>query len=385
MNKRRMLILSSAIMVLTLLAPFSVAACGRAAQEGPAAVKGPENAPKQKSAWEELVDGAKKEGNVMIYATELGAAQQILTRALKDKFDIDLNTVGGRGPEVVAKLTAERRAGLNLGDVGLTGPSTFIDEIKPLGITVPLPPLLTLPEVTDPSKWRNGKIPYLDNERHSLVMVAIAAQPSIRNTEMVKEGEVSSFLDYLEPKWKGKIVLSDPSVAGNANYFFAHMATQLFGQERTVQILRQLAAQDPVVIRDQRQLLEWVARGKYPIGIGHSSTQFAEYKRLGAPVELVKLKEPPFLSSGSGNVYVFDKAPHPNALKLFVNWLLSKEGATIWSQATGNPSMRLDVTVEGLDSMTLPPPGGEMPNESQLKAQAEMRKIADGIFSPLRK
>ncbi len=373
------------MMALAVLLPVPAAACQGPAPEAPGVVRIPGNAPTQRSPWQELLDAAKKEGTVMVYATELGAAQQILARALKDKFDIDLNAVGGRGPEVVAKLTAERRAGLNLGDIGLMGPSTFFDSIKPLDITVPLSPLLILPEVTDPSKWRGGKIPYVDKEGHSLALAAMAVPASIRNTDLVKEGEITSFLDYLEPKWKGKLVMSDPAMGGSGNNFLVYLETQVFGPERTGEIMRRLVAQEPAMTRDQRLLLEWVARGKYPLGFGQSSTQLAEYNRLGAPVAAIQLKESTFISSGSGNVFVFDQAPHPNAARLVLNWLLSKEGGLVWSRATGYPSMRQDVSVEGLDPMILLPPGATIPDEAQLRAQGDMRRTAEDLFAPLRK
>lgn len=340
--------------------------------------------PSSSNTWDELVKAAQKEGNVTIYGAELGAAKDAIRQSFKVKYGIDIDSTEGRPAEILAKLTAERRAGLYLGDVGLMGNSTFIADVRPLEITVPLGSLLVLPEVTDPAKWRTGRIPYLDKEGHSLAMVAMAIQCSIYNSDLVKEGEITSFLDYLTPKWKGKMVLSDPAVAGNANNFFTTQATQNWGKEKTLEILRQLAAQEPVMTRDQRLLLEWVARGKYPVGIGQSSAMFNEFKRMGTPIAYARLKEPPQMSSGSGNVFVFDKAPHPNAAKLFVNWLLTKEGATVWSQGQGYPSQRVDVSKEGFDPLIIPPPDGMIPGEDYLKTQGEMRKVAQDVFANLR-
>lgn len=363
-----------------------LAACGPAGTSlttpPPAPVSG---GPSAANAWDELVKAAKKEGNVTIYGAELGGAKDPIRQAFKAKYDIDIDSTEGRPAEILAKLIAERRAGLYLGDVGLIGNSTYIADIKPLGITIPLTGLLVLPEVTDITKWRTGKLPFLDKEGHSLAMVAMAVPSSIYNTDMVKPGEITSFLEYLTPRWKGKMVLSDPAVAGTSNNFFTLMVTQIFGMEKTLEILRQLASQEPVMTRDQRLLLEWVARGKYPVGIGQSSAMFAEFKRLGAPIGFVKLKEPPFISSGAGNIFVFDKAPHPNATKLFANWILSKEGAAIWSQGQGYPSQRVDVSREGFDPLVIPPPDGNIPGEDYLKTQGEMRKIAQDIFAVLRK
>lgn len=376
----------SAVPGFWFMLPLVLLACGNTATAPPNPKPAPLNVTRATvNSWDELVGAAKKEGNVTIYGAELGAARDAIRKAFKAKYDIDIDSTEGRPAEILAKLTAERRAGLYLADVGLMGNSTFIADIKPLKITLPLENLLVLPEVTDPAKWRTGKIPYLDKEGHSLAMVAMAIPCSIYNTDLVGEGEITSFLDYLTPKWKGRIVLSDPAVAGNANNFLTTQATQNWGKEKTLEIMRQLAAQEPVMTRDQRLLLEWVARGKYPVGIGQSSAMFNEFKRLGTPIAYARLKEPPQMSSGSGNIFVLDKAPHPNAARLFVNWLLSREGATIWSGGQGYPSQRVDVSKEGFDPLVVPPPEGRIPGEDYLLAQGEMRKLAQEIFANLRK
>ncbi len=348
----------------------------------PAATISP--SPVSRNAWDDLVSRAKQEGTVSVYAGVLGGAKQALF-TFRDKYGINVDIVEGRPAETLAKINAERRAGLYLGDVLFAGNSMFIADISPLGITVPLAPLLVLPEVTDPSKWRTGRVPYLGSEGHAIVMVAMAVPVSFYNTDMVKKGEITSFLDYLTPTWKGKIVLSDPAVTGNSNNFFTLMVTDIFGKEKTLEILRQLAAQEPIMTRDDRLLLEWVARGKYPVGIGPSAAVYSEFEKLGAPIAYAKLKEPPFVSSGAGVLVAFDKAPHPNAAKLLVNWLLSKEGATSWANAHGYPSQRVDVPTDGFDPMLVPPPDAPTPGEEYLRIQSEMREVAGQIFSNLRR
>ena len=54
-------------------------------------------------------------------------------------------------------------------------------------------------------------------------------------------------------------------------------------------------------------------------------------------------KEGTYVSSGSGNVVVLKGAPHPNAAKLFLNWMLSREGQEIYGRSTGQATRRLDV------------------------------------------
>ncbi len=350
-----------------------------------AKVPAPAPATTSPSQWDDLVKAARKEGKVIIYGAEIAETRTPITQAFKEKYGISIEAVGGRPSEIIAKIKAERSAGLFLQDVGLIGNSSLIQDIKPLGITVPLDDLIILPEVKNPAKWRTGEIPFLDKDHHSIAMVAMAVPVVVRNTDLTKETQITSILDFLKPEWKGKFILSDPAIAGSANNFFTLLASKTFGMEKTLEFLRQLAAQEPAITRDQNLLLEWVARGKYPLAIGQSAAGFDRFKKTGAPITYVKLKEPPFISSGAGNLMVFDKAPHPNAAKLFVNWLLSKEGAAVWSPNHGYPSQRLDVSKEGWDPILVPPPGSNIPDESYLKLQGELRKVANDIFAPLRK
>ena len=62
-------------------------------------------------------------------------------------------------------------------------------------------------------------------------------------------------------------------------------------------------------------------------------------------------KEGLYVSGGSGNLVILKNAPHPNATKLFVNWVLSKEGQEVYSKALGQATRRLDVDTKWLQEM----------------------------------
>ncbi|HEY3166876.1 MAG TPA: hypothetical protein VGK57_06585 [Candidatus Binatia bacterium] len=49
------------------------------------------------------------------------------------------------------------------------------------------------------------------------------------------------------------------------------------------------------------------------------------------------------MSAGGGTISFIDKAPHPNAAKLFVNWLLSREGQIEFQKRDGSDSFRIDI------------------------------------------
>ncbi len=115
-------------------------------------------------------------------------------------------------------------------------------------------------------------------------------------------------------------------------------------------------AQEPVVLRDQRLLIEWVARAKYPIAVASDQGETTKVMHTGAPVKFVKVKEGVPLTSGPLNLMVIDKAPHPNAARLFVNWALSKEGIAVISPSSVFPSLRLTLPMTSLIPCWCPVP-----------------------------
>ncbi len=101
--------------------------------------------------------------------------------------------------------------------------------------------------------------------------------------------------------------------------------------------------------RDNRLMVEWVARGKYPLNIGARDEEVREFSSSGAPISQAIRSEGTYLTGGNGFVSLAKGAPHPNAAKIFINFLLSKEGQAISSKATGSQSARIDVPTDYLD------------------------------------
>ncbi len=368
-------------LLIVLMAGLLPVACGSGAEQSAAPQK-PAGAVTgaTANAWDELVKAAQKEGAVMIYATAVSPVITPLREAFNKKYGINIDVVDGRPPEILARLAAEKNAGLYVADIGSLGETTSVMDVKPQGITVPLDNLLVLPEVRDPGKWIGGRLPYLDQDKHVILYTAMAVPPGVVNTDLVKPGALGSWLDILKPEWKGKIVFSDPSVSGSSPNILASWV-KIFGKPKALEMMKQLADQEPAITRDQRLLQEWVARGKYAIGLGPAIALITEFKRAGAPIEPTKFKEPRHISGGPGNIIVFAKAPHPKAAQLYANWILSPEGSSLWCKALGYPSSRNDVTVEGLDPNSLPSATDVFPDEEQMQLRMEMRNLSAEVFA----
>ncbi len=375
---------------LWLLVMLPVAACIQTpgpATPAPSPATGNRGSAAVKSEWESLVEAARKEGTVVIYSGgSLGEATEASAKLVYSQYGVQIDYISGRGAEQITKITNERKAGLYYADAMLVGLGSFFNIISPMKITVPLQPLLLLPEVTDGSKWRTGGLPFADRDKTAIAFSLQTNHYTAINTDMVKANEITSAEDILDPKWKGKIVLNDPSVGGSgAGWFQYFMLGDAYGREKGREYMMKLVKQEPVIIRDERLQLDWVARGKYAVGLGVSVPHLTSLARAGAPIKLLAMKEGGYLNSGSFNLIVLDRAPHPNAIKLFANWVLSREGGTIMAKYSGYPSARLDVSTEGFDPMFIPGSKDVLPGEDWKKHQAELLVMAAEIFKPLLK
>ena len=113
--------------------------------------------------------------------------------------------------------------------------------------------------------------------------------------------------------------------------------------------MKQLAKQ-LVVTRDERQGAEWVATGKYPLATGISDTETRTFAKKGAPIDqIAHLKEGANLTCGWGTANLLTHAPHPNAAKVYLNWLLSKDGQLAWQSQTNDNSARTDISKDMVD------------------------------------
>ena len=168
------------------------------------------------------------------------------------------------------------------------------------------------------------------------------------NTGQVKVGEIRSVKHLLDPKWKGKIALQDPTIPGSGSNQAAH----LYFQHGEDFIKKLYVEQKPMISRDTRQITDGLARGTFPITLGAEDADVAKLQKEGVPIEILENLTDLYreISASFGQVAIIDSAPHPNAAKVFVNWIASKEGNEIFNRAMGTVPTRNDI-----DESFLPP------------------------------
>ena len=305
-------------------------------------------APKWQDDWQRVVEAARKEGQVVVYISGYDA---ILPDFEKEFPEIKIVAVTGRGNQLGPRLLAERRAEKFIADVSSTGANPNYQQYYLAKALDPIKPALILPEVTDQSKWYLKKHQYSDPEGQCVFnYVGSATYGSISyNTKLIDAKEFKSYWDLLIPKWMGKIAIRDIREAGpgagNSRFFYYH-------PELGPSFIRKLFGEmDATLFRDFRQGPDWLATGKYSICFFCDADTL---KQQGLPVDTFGprvFKEGGGLVQQFGTVALLNRAPHPNAAKVFINWLLSRNGQIALQRRTMTAespadSLRIDIPKE---------------------------------------
>ncbi len=328
------------------------------------------------------MEAGMKEGKVVVYFSA-GARQRIIIgQAFEKRHGIVVEGIGAPGSAFAERILAERRAGIYQADVIIPGSTTTITQLKPAGAVDPLEPVIILPEVLNPKVWCDGGLRWLDADRKVLAISIFASTTLVINTTLVKPDEIKSWRDLLNPKWKGKIVWNDPTRPGSPSKWAGVMGDRLLGWD----YVKDFAKQQPIILKDKRQAIEWVAHGKYPIVLNPNPSILIDFSEAGASLQYVLPVEGGYLTSGYGALSLINRAPHPNAAKVFINWMLTKEGQSAFAKGTGQPASRLDASTEGVWSNLIPVPGKKYvvsDDEEFVKRQPEHMRLAKEIFAEL--
>ncbi|MBI4334495.1 MAG: extracellular solute-binding protein [Chloroflexi bacterium] len=338
--------------------------------------------------WETAVAEARKEGTLNVYNTAvLGAELRAsLSKTFKDKYAIDVEFSPLVGTELANRVKAEQRAGLHIADVFMAGTTTFLNTMKPDGLLGSIEPRLMLPEVLDSNNWYGGTLWQLgeyDRERSVGQMLMVVARTLMYNTQMVKPEEVESYRDLLKPRFKEMIGMPQVTDVGEGVSIINHLV-EVYGWDNGLAFVRELfTKQKPAIVKDGRLLMESVARGKYALSLGGSNQYQTAFINLGAPVNIRIPKEGDYFTTSFGGLAVPTRSPHPNTATVYINWLLSKEGQTLFSKGAGSPSRRVDVPLDGVPLMFRPQPGEKL---YQKGPQIDLRtpKVAEAMKELLR-
>ena len=328
--------------------------------------------------WDETVAKGKEEGELVIIGGGAVVASRPIHDLFEQLFDIKIISSGGNSTQFADRVLAERSAGIYTIDLFWSGTGTATGRLIPNGVLDPVADHLILPEVIDPSLWFQGRHWYADLERKYIFsFAASAARGSLSgriNTSQVAPGEIESITgvrDFLDPRWKGRIVAMAPVDGYSGNYPNAYdnpsigpdFIEQFFAPEHGV-----------TFFTDERLIADQLLLGKFALCLfcAGVTNHVDAVKKFGAPIADFSEFTPTWddvatlsISSSSTVSSMTNRPAHPYAADLFLNWWLSQEGQTAMHRLTNPnrppvPTLREDVTDWGITiEADRRQPGGE--------------------------
>lgn len=307
-----------------------------------------------RAEWDKTVKAAEEEGQVSLYIA--GYGKVIDSGEFQKAYPkIKVVSVTGSGTQLSNRIAAERRAEKYLADVYNGGGNSLYQVLFLNKILDPIKPALILPEVLDTSSWWESKHKYADRESEHIFIyegnVSGGGNPAF-NSQLIKPGEFKSYWDFLNPKLKGKIVSVDlrkvRGAGGSWQFIYYH-------PELGEKFIRRLYGEmDVTMVGDLRQAVDWLANGKVALCLPCQDSTVVKAKNQGLPVSTFlpyHFKEGINISSAFGQLALVNRAPHPNAAKVFINWYLSRAGQTAFQKSMSIPgdaknSRRIDVSKE---------------------------------------
>jgi iron(III) transport system substrate-binding protein len=263
-----------------------------------------------------LEDAAKQEGKVVVYGSMESENMDVVAKAFTQRYVVGVDYWRGSSNRVVDRALTEFRSGRPLFDVVLTnrGPmrllkkeGAFVRYLSPQNANFPA-------SMKDPDN--------ILSPTYRIVIVGI-----IYNTKLVKPEDAPKTLeDFLNPRWREKWVIPDPNQHFTTGQWLRNLE-KLYGAD-WFPFVRKLAATRPVLVDAYMSSTRKVMSGEALAGISLVKHAFIFGKR-GAPLDYVRL--PKMLAEGH-NAGISVKAPHPNAAKLFENFLISREGMEVMAK-----------------------------------------------------
>ena len=263
-----------------------------------------------------MIDAAKREGSVTVYTTlVIDQLARPMAAAFEAKYGINVNPIRADAGEIVRRVSDEAKAGRPQGDVfdGLTNVAILKQQN------------LVQPWVPDSAE----RLPenFVDPDGYWSALYVLVTVPTINTNLVTAKDEPKTWDDLLSPAWKGKMVWGVNTSTTGAAGFVALMMRE-YGEEKGRAFLTRLAQQNVAGLQvSTAQVLEEVISGEYPLMIMGAVHQALFYAGKGAPVKWL-----PFSPAAESltTVSIVRNAPHPNAAKLYVDFLLSDEGHAIF-------------------------------------------------------
>ncbi len=266
-----------------------------------------------------LVQAAKKEGKVAWYTSLALPSSTALAHAFSTRYsgiDVEVHRTGSE--RVLQRVMQEASAGIKNVDVIHTSDAGHFVLLKQKGMLLKYTPRGVEPF---PAGFKD-KDGFYFGMRATLSVIAY-------NPKLIAEKDApKTWKDLLNPKWKGKMVTAHPGYSG---VIMTHVLAlvNLYGWD----YFRDLAKNSVLIVQSANDPAGVVASGERPIGVNGSEYFYYKTKKQGNPVQIVYPREGiPLIVSP---VAIAKDAPHPNAAKLFSEFIFAKESQQLLADREG--------------------------------------------------
>jgi iron(III) transport system substrate-binding protein len=279
-----------------------------------------------------IVDGARKEGSLTVYSSMNIDDLEDTVKTFTKKYPfLKVDYVRVDNDALIDRMLTEARAGQYDVDVysGSGDKEYLLEDDKLLGEYSSPQATSFPPEDKSPDNLWTA----------SYLGISVPAY----NTDLVEGDDVpQSYDDFLDPKWQGKIgMYSDDNALWDA-------MMDNWGEDKTVAWWTKFAAQEPALQSSMPLIAELLAAGQFDLAEQSNLNHISAGQDDGAHIEALKSAD--FFWPASVNIEaVMAHAPHPNAAKLWVDWVLSDEGQRYLSDHFRTPS-RPGVSGPGADA-----------------------------------
>ncbi len=266
-------------------------------------------------AQTDLVPAAKKEGRVVVYGTLESPIFEVIQQLYKDRYGIPVEYFRLATNRLLDRVLTEVRAGKPEFDVVLSNLSPMLLMKKEGAFAKYTSPSYNA--FPSASLDRDGIL----SPPYRVVVISI-----LYNTRLVPAAEAPKTLgDLLNEKWKGKVVMPDPTQHITAAVWLANLQSVMGSEYQS--FVERLAAQAVLVDSFDPAMMKIVA-GEYPLGLTYVKYVYIMGKQ-GAPLDYVRLN--PMLAEAH-HVALAARPPHPNAARLFIDLFTSRLGLLTLAQ-----------------------------------------------------
>lgn len=271
------------------------------------------------AADDALIAAAKKEGVIVWYTVQ--TIPQIVTplvAAFEKQYGIKVEYVRANSSEVALRILNEAKGG-----------KTFSDVFDGTGTTTPLKReglvMKWLPDET--KSWSKD---LYDQEGYWVATNFFVNTLGVNTTLVPPAQEPKTWDDLLDSKWKGKMAMGSSNSA-SAGPGLVGLMFKTRGEAAGRDYLRKLAGQNVAAVPSAaRQILDSVIAGEYAIGLMMFNHHAVISAAQGAPVKWLPVG-PAMVTLNVASVT--KDAPHPNAGKLLMEFLVSEEGQRLFAAA----------------------------------------------------